>query len=81
MAGNVWQWCQDYFNDKYYAESPAIDPPGPAIGGDRVVRGGCWNFGPGSCRSARRRGLLPPDHRGADFGFRVVVWGVSSRTP
>jgi len=72
MAGNVYQFCQDYFNEKYYGESPALDPQGPAKGVNRVLRGGCWNCGPGSCRSARRMASEP----GACFperGFRVVV--------
>lgn len=79
MAGNVWEWCQDNWNDKYYGESPAVDPQGPATGRDHVLRGGCWYFGPTSCRSARRNGLFPG--RGADNGFRVVVGCGSSRTP
>jgi formylglycine-generating enzyme required for sulfatase activity len=80
MAGNVWQWCQDYFNDKYYGASPAVDPQGPDNGVDRVLRGGSWGFGPGDCRSAHRGG----HHSGgcsAVGGFRVVVGCVSSRDP
>ena len=72
MAGNVWQWCQDYWNDKSYADSPAVDPPGPATGTDRVHRGGCWLDAPGRCRSARRYGY-GPGGRDANCGFRVVV--------
>ena len=80
MAGNVWQWCQDYFNDRYYAASPAIDPQGPANGGDHVLRGGSWANGPGSCRS-ERRDRINPGYRAANLGFRVVVEFGSSRTP
>jgi len=80
MHGNVWEWVQDYFSDKYYSESPAVDPQGPATGGDRVLRGGCWNDGPAHCRSARRYGHNH-GYRGAIFGFRVVVGCGSSRTP
>jgi len=80
MAGNVWQWCQDYFNDKYYGESPAVDPQGPATGRDRVIRGGCWDASPFSCRSMHRF-KNNPGTRNADHGFRVVVVCGSSRTP
>jgi RNA polymerase sigma factor (sigma-70 family) len=78
MAGNVWQWCQDYFNDKYYGESPVVDPQGPANGDDRVRRGGGWANAPDDCRSARRHKLY---HCDASTGFRVVVECGSSRHP
>ena len=80
MAGNVWQWCQDNWNDKYYADSPTVDPQGPATGGDRVLRGGSWYCGPAFCRSARRF-HISPGSRAADYGFRAVVVCGSSRSP
>jgi len=54
MAGNVWEWVEDRFDANYYKNSPALDPPGPATGNDRVLRGGCWHTSPVNCRSARR---------------------------
>jgi len=72
MHGNVWEWVQDYFGDKYYAESPPVDPKGPASGGNRVSRGGSWSDGPGNCRAALR-GKNDPGHRGVYVGFRVVL--------
>ena len=72
MHGNVWQWVQDYFNDEYYADSPPVDPKGPANGDDRVVRGGAWNYGPVWCRAARRH-WYTPGVRNADVGFRVAL--------
>jgi formylglycine-generating enzyme required for sulfatase activity len=55
MHGNVWEWCQDRFD--YYAGGIALDPQGPSVGSDRVVRGGSWRGwfeGAGRCRSAYR---------------------------
>jgi formylglycine-generating enzyme required for sulfatase activity len=59
MIGNVWQWCNDYYGEDYYEHSPAEDPPGPASGENRVIRGGCWNSRPDDCRSAFRNYEMP----------------------
>ena len=74
LAGNVWQWCQDWYGEKYYGVSPGTDPPGPDGGEDRVVRGGSFYKGESGCRSVHRS-HCPPETRYNSFGFRV------SRTP
>jgi formylglycine-generating enzyme required for sulfatase activity len=72
MHGNVWEWCQDYYDQHYYRKSPREDPPGPAAGAMRVVRGGsCCNIGR-FCRSAYRFGV-GPGNRDLDVGLRVVM--------
>jgi len=54
MHGNVKEWCQDYYSDSFYAQSPEKDPHGPDKGQERVIRGGGWDSSADSCRSAYR---------------------------
>ena len=74
VHGNVWQWCNDWYSESYYAESPAENPQGPATGKMRVLRGGAWDATPDKCRSAYRYKEFPVYSDacfGADsYGFR-----------
>ena len=40
MAGNIWEWCADWYDGDCYGKSPAKNPLGPDTGEYRVLRGG-----------------------------------------
>jgi formylglycine-generating enzyme required for sulfatase activity len=71
MHGNVWEWCWDGYDGKYYATSPGIDPLGPSGAADRVIRGGSWRDDPRNGWAASRIGYAP-GYREDFLGFRVA---------
>jgi formylglycine-generating enzyme required for sulfatase activity len=70
IAGNVQEWVNDWFGPSYYASSPSTNPPGPASGFGRVLRGGAWINVTNDTKASARNAFAPD---GASFsGFRVA---------
>jgi len=74
MAGNVWEWVVDWYADNYYNLAPEFNPPGPASGTSRVLRGGCFLNSKFNLRVTERSGG-PLGYSDGDIGFRC------SKTP
>lgn len=73
-VGNVWEWCQDWYDSVYYRQTPTCDPTGPVQGHQRVMRGGSFLCHDSYCNRYRNsaRSQNTPDSAMSNAGFRTV---------
>lgn len=75
VAGNVWEWCADWFSPTYHLDGPRYNPKGPPTGTTKVMRGGSYLCHKSYCNRYRvaARTSNTPDSSTGNMGFRCVV--------
>jgi formylglycine-generating enzyme required for sulfatase activity len=72
MTGNVWEWINDWYDRDYYTVTPDRNPPGPATGMYKVIRGGGWSDDDDRNLMNHYRNFADPSKGASTIGFRCA---------
>ena len=80
IVGNVWEWCNDFYQVDYYQNSPRENPRGPDTGKEKVLRGGAWRFSAENCKSGYRYNENP-GYADVCFGYDIYGFRCVRKAP
>jgi formylglycine-generating enzyme required for sulfatase activity len=79
MIGNIWQWCEDWYDFDYYAVSPLENPPGPKRGEQKIIRGGAYDNSVTQVR-VTERGHILPHSQVSNVGVRCLLESIPTKS-